>query len=186
MSVRQALLALVVLSLQPLALSGQSRSRSVLPEAGSHGISFSLPSGGGASFGIRKMLSASTNGGIDLSLGVNHAKTETGGVSNSATTTSVSVRPGARLYHASAGPVAPFLHLYGLVSYVNGPNDMWTLGGGAGVGVGAEWFPLEHMSISGYTGLDAMVEHEHDTGGTTADQTVLRAATSGLSLNLYF
>ncbi len=184
MSARHALVAFAVLAVQPLALSGQSRS--VLPDVGSHAISFSLPSGGGGAFGIRKMLSARTNGGIDLSLSVNHAKTGTAGVTNSATTTTVSVRPGARLYHASAGPVAPFLHLYGLVSYLNGPNDMWALGGGGGVGVGAEWFPLEHMSISGYTGLDAMVQHEHDAGGTTADQTLLRAATSVLSLNLYF
>ncbi len=179
MPASRVLLAAAVLALLPLPAFAQSRT--ALPQVGQHGLTFAVPNGGGAAFGIRKMLSPRANDGLEVGLGLSRSHTS----GQSATThENVSVRPGVRLYEGTAGPVVPFLHLFGVVSY-DKQGSAWSLSGGAGAGIGVEWFFADRVSLSGYTGAAVTVGHTH---GNVAPNDFIGfgSSTSGLALTLYF
>lgn len=177
-------LCCLVCVLLPTTLLGQSRT--TLPAAGSYGVSFSLPSGGGAGFGLRKMLSSTKSVGIEFQVGLSWRDASgPSGAQESRTDFRLGVSPNVRLYNRTAGPVVPFLQVSGRFSYASAPDDGWAVDGGVGVGLGVEWLPLAGMSISGTTGVSAAYRHSTG-GGLPQDSFSLGAFRSQLELNLYF
>jgi hypothetical protein len=179
MSGSRVCLAVAALAAFPFSAFGQSKD--ALPEVGQHAVSFALPNGGGATFGIRKMISPTMNAGLEVGLDLTRSHTSGSSASHME---AVSVQPGVRIYKGAAGPVVPFLHLYGLASYQK-QASAWNLTGGVGAGLGAEWFAADHVSLAGYTGLMASMTHQHNTL-TSHDYASLGSGTSGLVLTLYF
>ena len=119
----------------PLGVAGQSDS--VLPASGSYGVSFSLPSGGGASFGLRKMLSPTTNAGLEIQFGFAwHDQDVPSAPRPARTSFTLGVSPDVRLYRGSARPVVPFLELGATFTYNNGPAGAWGLDNAVEVGLG--------------------------------------------------
>jgi hypothetical protein len=177
-------LSCLVCFLIPTAIVAQSQSS--LPAAGSYGVSFSLPSGGGAGFGVRKMLSSIKSVGIEFQGGLSWREaSQPSGDQESRTDVRLGVSPNIRLYNRVAGPVVPFLQVVGSLAYTSAPNDGWAVDGGGGVGLGVEWLPLPGMSISGTTGVNAVYRHSVG-GGLSQNSFNLGAVRSQLELNLYF
>lgn len=168
----------------PVAVSGQSSNR--LPRAGQTGLFFNFPDGGGAGFGMRKMLSRTTNAGLGLQFSLSHQRaTGPGQFDNSHTSWSIGVSPDLRLYQSRRSPVVPFLALNAQVGYTHIDQDTHGIGTGAGVGIGAEWFPTRSMSVSGSTGITATYDHQSHTD-VSADNLSINLFRSQLTLNLYF
>lgn len=175
-----------------LTLFGASTALAQRPatlESGKKSISFTLPGDGWAqSFGFWNMLSDNMNLGINVGLNV-----RSGSVDGTTTTkqTGFNVGPAIRYYTANLGPVVPFLYGSGDIGFTkeSQPGDESLTALGLAGGLGAEWFPLDNIGISGYTGItlnhswtSAQVAGSTRKGTTTRLGTV----TSGLSINLYF
>jgi hypothetical protein len=176
------LTALVALAL-PLLVSAQDRAST--PPPGSHAVTFSLPDGGGAGFGVRRVLGSGANAGLELLLGVSRSSTDTPTGEVTSSNYQVGLTPDIRLYRGSSAPVIPFVELSGEVRYLNGDGDDWTLRGGVGVGLGVEWFPLTSISVSGATGIRLDLARAENLPATT-NTLQLGAGRSALRLNLYF
>jgi len=180
--------SLLVLAAFVCAVPAHARAQNgrPLPAVGSYGVSFSLPQGGGAGFGIRRMLSGSRSAGLDVQLGVSWRKLDDAqGEERSRTSFALSLNPDLRLYRRMSGPVVPFVEIDGRVGYRNAHNEAWVVDGGGGVGLGVEWLPLPAMSISGSTGLAWTVGHQR-SGGSSENSVTFGVFRSELSLNLYF
>lgn len=159
------------------------------PEVGTYGVAFNLPDGGGAGFGLRKMISERTNLGIDVTLDLDRREFEDEAIgTDAATDWSIAVSPDLRLYRDARGPVVPFLEIDALLGYAEESDVRSGITVGAGAGIGVEWFPLDGMSISGSTGVSARFSHdESDTASPASrDQFLVTAFRSQLTLNLYF
>lgn len=173
-----------ILGLFPESVVGQTQSP--LPDPGSYGISFSLPSGGGAGFGIRRMLTGQRSLGAEIQLGLSWQDVDyPDNDEDSRTAFGIGVSPDLRLYRGTSGPVVPFIEVEGTISYQRSSGGAWGMGAGAGVGLGVEWIPLEGMSISGSTGIAADFGH-NDNHGRSADRLSVGLFRSELKLNLYF
>ena len=179
-NVLSPILLVAVVSL-PFELAAQSDS--VLPASGSYGVSFGLPSGGGAAFGVRKMISSTTNAGLEIQ--IDFAWSDNAPAGAQRTRFALGVSPDLRLYRGSSGPVVPFLELGLAFTYQNGPADFWGVNNAVGVGLGVEWFPLEAISVSGSTGARASYQYWTATGGSNQSVGV-SLFHSELLLNLYF
>lgn len=176
------------LALPPGSAHAQDESRS--PPPGSYGISFNLPESGGAGFGLRRMLSETTNAGIDVLIDFDWSDFDRTGPAlpdeDPRTTFRLHVRPNLRLYRRLTEEVLPFL-LVGIgAAYTNSPDDNWAWGAAAELGIGVEWFPASDVSVSGSTGLRGDFTYRSNSGGNTVQQVHLGAFRSTLSLNVYF
>lgn len=169
----------------PLELAAQSDS--VLPAIGSYGVSFGLPSGGGAAFGLRKMISPTTNAGLEIQIDFvwQDVAGEAVGPQPARTRFALGVSPDVRLYRGSSGPVVPFLELGATFTYQNGSSGWWGVDNALGGGLGVEWFPLEAMSVSGSTGARASYRYQ-SAGSSSVKSVILNLFHSELLLNLYF
>lgn len=172
-----------------LGASAAMAQRPATLEPGTKSISFALPGNGwGQSFGIWKMISDDTNLGINVRL-----NRRSGDVAGSTATKQfgLSVGPEIRYYTADFGPVVPFIYGSANIGYSkeSEPGDRSAMTLGLGGGLGVEWFPLDNIGISGFTGvvLDH-TRHSIRAGGSTMKQssTMFGTVTSGLSINLYF
>jgi len=182
----RVVVALALLASLLLPAAGAGQQGHPLPAVGSHGLTFSLPEGGGAGFGIRKMTSERKSVGVELQVGVAWHRFEEGGdEEHSQTSFSLGVAPDLRLYRRGAGPVVPFLELSGRAGYQASDSEAWAVNGSAGVGLGVEWIPLPSMSVSGSTGM-ALVAQYADSGASSQTRLNLGAFRSRISLNLYF
>jgi len=181
--------AVLVLLIGIVGLSAGSvfgQTQALLPDPGSYGVSFSLPSGGGAGFGVRRMLTGQRSLGAEIQLGLSWQDVDyPDSEEDSQTSFGIGVSPDLRLYRDAKGPVVPFVEVEGTISYQRSPGGAWGMGGGAGAGLGVEWIPLEGMSISGSTGIAADFDH-NDNHGRSADRLSVGLFRSELKLNLYF
>jgi len=163
-----------------------AQSPTSLPAVGTHAVTFSLPDGGGAGFGIRKMRSATTNVGVEIQFGVSRRWVDSGDNNefppDGGTSWLVGLRPDVRLYRRTEGPVLPFLEWNGHLGYQGASGGRWVVDGSVGAGLGVEWFPLQGMSLSGSTGL-AGTYTGADSGAHSLAVGMFR---SELILNLYF
>jgi hypothetical protein len=175
------LTTLVALAL-PLLASAQDRAST--PPPGSHAVTFSLPDGGGAGFGVRRVLGSGANAGLELLIGVSRSSTDTPTGELTSSNYQVGLAPDIRLYRGSSAPVVPFVELSGEIRYLKSDDDDWVLRGVAGAGLGVEWFPLPSISVSGSTGL--RLDLARADGATTSNTLQLGAGRSALRLNLYF
>lgn len=166
--------------------SGRAQEGHPLPTVGSHAVMFSLPEGGGAGFGIRKMTSERKSVGVEVQLGVSYSRYDHGALEDeSRTHFALGVAPDVRLYRRDRGPVVPFMEIEGRLGYQDAHGDAWAVDGGAGLGLGVEWLPLPSMSISGSTGLALTLQHS-EGGGNSQTGLNVGAFRSRISLNLYF
>jgi len=106
--------------------------------------------------------------------------------------------PVLKWYGSGVGPVTPFLRFRGLVGW---GNEQITVEGepfretdttilGAALAVGAEWFPIRQLSLSGYTGFDYTRQtlERLDFDGDVVERTGSDFGTfrSALSVTFYF
>lgn len=170
------------------AAVGQDASRA--PEDGSYGVFFDLPSGGGTGFGLRKMLSPSANLGLGILVDYRWDERErTGEPTRSGEIWRIGVRPDVRLYKGGTGSVLPFLALAAEAAFTEndeGPFSRSGLDLGGSVGIGAEWFPVSGMSVSGSTGAEVVFRRQDLDPETSSRSFVLRLFRSALAFNLYF
>ncbi|HRG95828.1 MAG TPA: hypothetical protein PLR99_06260 [Polyangiaceae bacterium] len=142
------------------------------PHGGWFGISLGLPAGGAPTAGITYFLSDTSALKLDLGLDV--------GTKKETFIPGFSVEVGYRAYIAKAGNLSPFLQPGVFVAKpADGKDfaDTFTLQ--LNVGLGAEYFFSDHLSVSGQTGLGVGFRDKFKTVGVTT-------GTSGIYGNFYW
>jgi len=181
--------AFLVLTATSSARAEEGESRAI--QKGRYSVALSLPDGGGTSFGIWKMIAARSN--LGLTLGINHEfrratdgpdtlRDESGGGF-----WSVSFGPSLKRYLVVHRSVSPFLlgslsgsYLWSKGLYRRAATLAW--------GLGADWTPLESMSIGGSTGISwtEAMESRSDFGAPKLSTSTFNTLASALTLHLYF
>lgn len=161
------------------------------PQWGDWSLSFHLPSGGGAGSGFWKQRSEHLALGLMVDGRVVFSDREDSLEGLSSSDLALSIGPALKRYWWREGPVSPFLHsgLSGTYRRTEaGATASWRFGGRLSLGIGADWFPTEGVSIGGHTGLGASYLWTTRNDEFATDQTlfVLDLFTSALTLHLYF
>lgn len=194
-----ALLAVAVLLLLAASppLQGQTAPR------GSWSVGLPLfESGTGTVFNLGRMMTDRLHLGVEVDLRAaeleDDANQPSAGIDTLVENWDFALGPVIRWYGAPAGPVTPFLRARGLVGW--GSQDV-TLATervreddtsvlAASLGIGAEWFPLRQLSVSGYTGIQASRNdlERVDADGDRVDRRTVNVGTfrSALTLSFYF
>jgi len=205
---RYVLIPVALLAATAAPVFGQAESYPLpLPE-GAWSLSFSLPSGGGASLGVWKLVGARTNLGLDI--GVRSVSTsdnlrfDDGRPSQefNSSDLGLAIEPSIRQYIATFRTLAPYIHGNLLFSYSSldaetvsqqATTVRKTYQYGIGLGIGVEWAPLERFSIGGHTGvrfsyLDRSNVDSSPAGTSVQDghSTTFDTFVSSLVLQLYF
>lgn len=174
------------------------------PGPDDHSLAFALPDGGGSAFALW-WYGERGGWGMELDAHIN-ASLDTGGRSPDrfVARTTFSAGPAFKRYREAAGPVSPFLYSgFGVRggydrSDVDDPDvpttTAWRVGLYGRLGLGVDWFPLERVSIGGYTGMEAFYHFAaHDSGPSLPypgdgdrHSGGLDLFTSSLTLNVYF
>jgi hypothetical protein len=176
---------------------------------GRQALAFSLPNGGAVGLGKWKVVAPDRLHGLFLSLyartSVDRGWSGQPGSELRQTDVRATLGPHFRRYVARSGPVLPFvesavevgvaysrLHEQepNVVYYSNGQqgHELSALGS-LGTGIGAEWFPLPRVSVSGQVGLrlDGSVgKSSFEPGSMTVWSVNLTTFTPGLFVQLYF
>jgi hypothetical protein len=175
-------------------------------QKGTWSLSFVPPgysgSGERTEFGAWEMVGPRTNLGITLAIGVDGNEQEGSGGSGTEASTSVSLGASVKQYVMAPRDVTPFL-LGGLAigaafnrrDRSDGYDDSSRgMTGNVRAAVGAEWFPVRRMSLSGFTGFTINaarfdIEQSWPDGTQTegeASYFSFRSFTSALWLQIYF
>ena len=156
-------LALLLVAISPRLAAAQGPAAATLVE-GRRSIQLGGINGGAASFGFWKMRDARTNLGIvvNASLSGSRMSSDTSDAHSTSVGLNVNAGPELRRYTAIAGRVAPYGFVAGSVgasiqraSDETDSETRWNAGLGARIGLGAEYFPTESLSIGGQMGLGA-------------------------------
>jgi hypothetical protein len=170
------------------ALHAQEGRAPAPTPVGDYVMSFSLPSGGGPGFGIGHQWSPRTRIQFQVAVDWEQQDTELAEGVPSVRTRDLSIEggPELRIYGLLDRPVLPFFHLTAFGGYEESSLDPSSLRFGGEVGVGAEWFPVRGVGISGQSGFRLVRSAPREN--LSPSVTTLRGALfrSGLSLNLYF
>jgi len=139
-------------------------SQSPVPESGTWSLSFAFPEGGGPNFGIANLVSDDWQVGLEVNL--QSSDTDVGPVGdNRAAQSEVDdksflIGPVIKRYVGARESVAPYLRAsFGAswdsneVNQTNGTRVTENTSYSSRLAVGAEWFPLEGISIGGHTGV---------------------------------
>ena len=201
-----ALVPLALLVAAPAA--AQETPQSLPMPEGAWSLSFSLPSGGGASLGVWKLVGARTNLGLDI--GVRSVSTsdnlrfDDGRPQEEISSSDLgfAIEPSIRQYIAVYRTIAPYIHGnlvfgYSKVDAETASQQATTTRKqyeyGIGAGIGVEWAPLERFSIGGHTGvrfsyIDRSSVNRSPAGTSVQDGsvTVFDTFVSSLVVNLYF
>jgi hypothetical protein len=177
--------------------------------AGAWSLSFSLPSGGGASLGVFKLVGPRTNLGLDVVVGAFSSSDDISfsdgrpAEQRSQTDFDLAFVPSVRQYVGVHRTIAPYIHGNLLFGY-NYENFETVIGTASttrntvyqyaiGAGVGVEWTPLERISVGGHTGVRfSYFDRGSETGSPAGTSQVSGSATrfetfvSSLVLQLYF
>jgi hypothetical protein len=186
------LLAVVgLLAWAPSGLQAQeprADGRETPAAVGDYVLSFQLPEGGGPGFGLGFQASTRTRLGVFLRGEWNRAEAEDGatGGETSATGWAVEGGPELRIYGLQNRRVLPFFHLAAAGGYGEAANGSTQTNFGGEMGLGAEWFPVRSVGISGQTGLGFRRVRNDPGFGPITTGTSVELFRSGLSLNLYF
>lgn len=142
------------------------------PRGGSLGISLGLPAGGAPTAGMSYFLSDTAALKLDLGLDI--------GTKNKTFIPGFSVEVGYRAYIAKAGNLSPFLQPgVFFAKPADGKAFDETMVIQLNVGIGAEYFFSDHLSVSGQTGLGVGFRDAFKTVGVTT-------GTSGIYGNFYW
>lgn len=187
-----ALLVVGLAAVAPAAAAQQGESEERWhPEWGDWSLSFHLPDGSGAGFGFWKQRSPNVALGLMLDGTVALSSRRDGFHAFSSSDIALSIGPALKRYWWRQGPVSPFLHtgLAGTYRRTEGAgSSAWRFGGGFTLGLGADWFPAEGISIGGHTGVSASYLWTTDDDEVPAIENLLVTDlfTSTLSFHLYF
>ncbi len=177
---------------------------------GRRALAFALPNGGTVGFGEWHVIAPDRARGVFLNV---HAFTTRqpgwSGTEGSRLTQSqvrVTIGPHVRRYVARSGRVAPFVEsalgigaAFGSFEerepagspYGGSPQNGhdWSALGELSTGIGAEWFPLRGLSVSGHVGFEAdasLGKHFSEPGSMTIWNANVTTYSSGLMVQLYF
>jgi hypothetical protein len=145
------------------------------PHQGWLGISLGLPAGGAPTAGLSYFLS--DTGALKLDFGLDF------GTKGGTFLPGFSAELGYRMYIAKAGNLSPFVQPGAFVGRAAGGGDFlpnFTMQ--FNVGLGAEYFFSDHLSVSGQTGLGVSFR----TTANTFDTINFATGTSGIYGNLYW
>ena len=195
---RQALLLVVVLLLAlPVSLRGQGA------EKGTWSVGIPLfTEDVGSVLNLGRMMTDRLHLGIELDLRAaeleEDANRPSAGIDAKIENRDFAIGPVLKWYGTDVGPVVPFLRLRGLwgqssqrvtlIETVVQQDDttLWA----ASLGLGAEWFPLRQLSLSGYTGFQysTQTRERREDDGDQVDRTTESAGTfrSALTVAFYF
>lgn len=186
MVMKAAVAATVLVCAASAPLLAQDAGATAL-ERGRRSISFTLPGGGGTSFGLWTMLSDRTNLGLNARLEIDRRDAP------DVDAWAVELAPAIRRYVRALGPVMPFLYAdvsIGFGGQAQPAGDESVLALGTFGGIGVEWFPVRSVSIGGYTGIGldyTSTELDPVVGGSqSSSRLTLRTATSQLGIQIYF
>ncbi len=158
------------------ATPSSSDSGSYGPHQGWLGISLGLPAGGAPTAGITYFVS--DTGALKLDVGIDFGTKVTGGQSEFLPGFSAEV--GYRAYIAKAGNLSPFVQPGAFFGRPAGGGDFAsTFTMQFNVGLGAEYFFSDHLSVSGQTGVGVSFRNEFKAINLTT-------GTSGIYGNLYW
>jgi len=170
MRILTALSVILLLGVAAGAAFGENEGSRVI-QKGRWSLAFTLPDGGGATFGIWKM--ASTRSNLGLNIGVNHDRRWYSSGPGSATYTEdtsfwkFSLQPSIKRYLALRENVSPYL--FGAVGGAYGwgkstysspaypalpPDKSYNRSASLRLGLGVDWTPLDDISIGAFTGLN--------------------------------
>lgn len=173
-------------------LIGASAAQAQGPEAltpGKTSIAFSIPTSGSNSFGIWKQLTPTRALGINAAVEYGRIDEDSG---NDRSEFAISLAPSMKWYRSLSRTVAPFIQGSAGVGYnrvVNEVGDQEIESDGfnvnASAGLGVDWFPLNSISIGGFTGLRAAFG-SFNNGNSDQTSALVRTFTSGLTMHIYF
>ena len=203
-----ALVSLALVSTVATPARAQEDSRTLPLPAGAWSLSFSLPSGGGASLGIWKLVGPHTNIGLDLGIRTSstsdNVRFDDGRPEQEFNSTDVgfAIEPSIRQYITAYRTLAPYVHGNLVFAYTSvdaetvelqQTTERKTYQYGIGLGIGVEWAPLERFSVGGHTGvrfsyLDRSSVNSSPAGTSRSDgsATTFDTFVSALVLQLYF
>ncbi len=174
------LIALALLALAAAAVEAQA------PQAlspGTRSLSFGIDGSGTSEAGIWYFLSQRSSVGL---LGSLDWMSEDRGADDDRSHLEMTLGPRVKWYLTNPARVAPFWHggfSFGHVrSSREGREDRTGRTLGVEGGFGVDWFPVEQMSVGGWTGL--RLRDERLPSGDT--RTRLTTLTTGLRVHLYF
>ncbi len=156
-------LAMLLVAISPRLAAAQSPAAATLVE-GRRSIQMGGINSGGAAFGFWRMRDARTNLGIvlDANFSGSRISSDTSDAHSTGIGLNLGGGPELRRYTAIGGRVAPYGFLAGRVggsiqrqSTEDESDTRWSAGIAARIGLGAEYFPTESLSIGGQMGVGA-------------------------------
>jgi len=197
---RASLLTGTALALVLFPAGARAQDDDPVPEKGAYALSFALPSGGGTSFSAWKMLGRHNLWGIELDLSISDTDLDANSIQAGGDSTvddhQITVGPTWKHYFRPQKTVAPFFR----TTLGIGRTKMTTEQGQATrkqssftvllrTSIGADWFPVEGISIGGFTGLVfSYIDADASLNAASIDQTTFAVATfrSNLVINFWF
>jgi hypothetical protein len=194
---RQAFLLAALLLTLPVSLRGQGA------EKGTWSVGIPLfTEDVGSVLNLGRMMTDRLHLGIELDLRAarleEDANRPSAGIDAKIENRDFAIGPVLKWYGTDVGPVVPFLRLRGLwgqssqrvtlIETVVQQDDttLWA----ASLGLGAEWFPIRQLSLSGYTGFQysTQTRERREDDGDQVDRTTENAGTfrSALTVAFYF
>jgi hypothetical protein len=178
-----ALLLLVplVLLLSPPVLEAQSPAP---VSQGTRSLSFGIDGSGSGEAGIWYFISDRSNLGLLGTL--DWVSEDRGGNRSDRSQFTLGLGPRIKWYVVGGPRIAPFW--YGGLGFTHtrrseeGESDRSSRGAGIDGGFGVDWFPVDQMSIGGWTGLRFSSDRAENDDSTSR----LRTVTTGLRVHLYF
>jgi len=163
-------------------------------------LAFSLPDGGGGSMGLWRMVSGRSN--VGLTLGVAHSRNtvtdgpDTARVGMASQFWTFSLEPSLKRYLAVRETISPYLFggLKGSYGWSNeggfyfSNSNRFTRSATLRVGLGADWTPLDQISIGAATGIlwtEAMTNYS-EPGAPKRSDSQFDTMTTSLTMHLYF
>ena len=203
-----ALVSLALVPIVPMPALGQEDPPPLPLPVGAWSLSFSLPSGGGASLGVWKLVGPRTNIGLDLGIRTasssDNVRFDDGRPEQEFNSTDVgfAIEPSVRQYFTAYRTLAPYIHGNLLLAYssvdaetveLQQTTERKTYQYGIGLGIGVEWAPLERFSIGGHTGIrvsyldrSSVNSSPAGTSRSNGSATAFDTFVSALVLQLYF
>ena len=192
----RSLIALMVL----IWVAGPAEGGSRAIAKGRWSLAFSLPDGGGGSMGLWRMVSARSNLGVTL--GIAHDRNtisdgpDTARVGMATQFWTVSLEPSIKRYLALREAISPYLFggLNGSYGWSNqggfyfSDSNRFTRSATLRVGLGADWTPLEAISIGAATGIlwtESMTNYS-EAGAPKRSDSRFDTMTTSLTMHLYF
>jgi len=193
MRVRIGIVLAVLLALAGGARADEGESRAIA--RGRWSLAFSLPDGGGAQFGVWKMVSGRSN--LGLNLGIAHQfQEETWGPDSARGRAGTvfwtfSLQPTLKRYLLLREYVSPYLTaaLEGTYGWISaGGIKEYNRNATLLAGFGADWTPLRDVSIGASTGIKWTegISSDNDAAATKHRISVFDTQTGSLTLHLYF